>query len=388
MADDVPTPTRVPAQVTFPVGFHRFTRDWFMNYQLNRWHALGLARREDLEQAGAKIRSFGDCVRELEVLGAAAAADGRFGNAMSYYRAAEFLEPPGSVHKHELYAGMVRHYDAAFVGEGVERRQVAYAGAHLSTIRFAPRGEPRGETLLGMGGFDSFIEDFHGFWAWFAGQGYEVIAFEGPGQGATHRTHGLLFDHHYEKPTAAVLDAYGLESAALLGISMGGWWAARAAAFEPRITRLILDPPLYDWLEQTNFLLRWWVKKMTRWRWFTNFVSRMKAYFVPAIRHALRHINYIAPGDEPYDAIRWMLSMNKENLPAERIQADVLLLCGAHDAWQPPKLLNKQAAALVNARSVSTRIFTKAEHADQHCQMGNIQLSLDVMTRWLATGSV
>jgi hypothetical protein len=48
-------------------------------------------------------------------------------------------------------------------------------------------------------------------------------------------------------------------------------------------------------------------------------------------------------------------------------------------------LMEKQRKALVNAKSVTVRIFTKAEHADQHCQIGNIGLALQVMSDWLNT---
>jgi hypothetical protein len=44
---------------------------------------------------------------------------------------------------------------------------------------------------------------------------------------------------------------------------------------------------------------------------------------------------------------------------------------------------HKQVAALVNARSITERIFTSAEHAENHCQVGNMGLALDVMSDWL-----
>jgi hypothetical protein len=65
------------------------------------------------------------------------------------------------------------------------------------------------------------------------------------------------------------------------------------------------------------------------------------------------------------------------------VTQDVALVGGEHDAFQPPKLLARQAAALTNARSVTTRIFTAAEHADQHCQMGNLRLATAWVASWL-----
>jgi tRNA/tmRNA/rRNA uracil-C5-methylase (TrmA/RlmC/RlmD family) len=42
-----------------------------------------------------------------------------------------------------------------------------------------------------------------------------------------------------------------------------------------------------------------------------------------------------------------------------------------------------QIKALVNAKSVTERIFTKEEHADNHCQIGNFGLPLKTMYEWI-----
>jgi hypothetical protein len=44
-----------------PVGFETFHSNAFVNYQLNRAHALGFAGRDDLRGAARAIRSFDDC---------------------------------------------------------------------------------------------------------------------------------------------------------------------------------------------------------------------------------------------------------------------------------------------------------------------------------------
>jgi len=43
----------------------------------------------------------------------------------------------------------------------------------------------------------------------------------------------------------------------------------------------------------------------------------------------------------------------------------------------------KQVNALGNAKSVTGRIFTKKDQAENHCQIGNIGLALDVMEKWI-----
>jgi hypothetical protein len=42
-----------------------------------------------------------------------------------------------------------------------------------------------------------------------------------------------------------------------------------------------------------------------------------------------------------------------------------------------------QIQALTNAKSVTDRIFTKEEHAQNHCQIGNVGLALDYISKWI-----
>src|SRR5690606_37255608 len=224
-------------------------------------------------------------------------------------------------------------------------------------------------------GFDAFIEEFYSIWNYFAAHGYDVIAFEGPGQGGSRRLYNQYFDHDYEKPTKAVLDQFNLDDVTALGVSMGGYWMMRAAAFEKRISRVIAMPPVYDWLQMTNSfnqkLAKWFLTK----RRLTNFFVRLKMN-VGTLKHTVNNALFIQNKTEPFEAVEWMLAMNKEHISSHLITQDVLLVTGENDVFQPPIQLYKQKEALVNAKSVSTRIFTKEEHADQHCQMGNLNIVL------------
>jgi pimeloyl-ACP methyl ester carboxylesterase len=366
-----------------PVGFERFHRRRFFNYQLNRAHALGYAEGDELRRAAAGIRSQADCVRVFDALSAQAEREGRLRSATSYLRVAEFFTPPRSEEKVARYRRYRRLFDAAFAGSGVARHEVPYAGASLPAYWCpALAGPGRGAVLL-HGGFDSLIEELFAIWQRIAAAGFDVVAFEGPGQGGARALGGLRFDHDWEKPVAAVLDHFGLASAGLVGISMGGYWALRAAGREPRIDRVVAWPPVYDWLQRVPGILRSGTRAMLRRRRFMRWNVRMRTRLVPTLRQVVDQALYLVDGDDPMDAVDWFLGMNATHLGSQRVTQDVLLLCGEHDAFQPPALTRAQARALVAARSVSVRTFTRAEHADQHCQMGNLDLACRVLTAWL-----
>ncbi len=61
----------------------------------------------------------------------------------------------------------------------------------------------------------------------------------------------------------------------------------------------------------------------------------------------------------------------------------VLLPAGAADHYVPLHMLGDQMLTLPTARSVSARVFTEAEHAQNHCRIGNQGLALKVIFDWL-----
>jgi pimeloyl-ACP methyl ester carboxylesterase len=68
-----------------------------------------------------------------------------------------------------------------------------------------------------------------------------------------------------------------------------------------------------------------------------------------------------------------------------RVTADVLLIAGADDHYVPLRQLYRQARNLTNARSVTTRVFTAAEQASNHCQIGNLRACLRTILAWIET---
>ena len=117
----------------------------------------------------------------------------------------------------------------------------------------APRGRPLG-TLVALGGFDSGSEEMYfQLGAAGAARGWQVVVFDGPGQtGCIRRNPTMTYRPDYEAPIGAVLD--DVESrrgaddgfVALAGMSIGSYFATRAAAHDRRVAALVADSPLTD----------------------------------------------------------------------------------------------------------------------------------------------
>jgi hypothetical protein len=63
-----------------------------------------------------------------------------------------------------------------------------------------------------------------------------------------------------------------------------------------------------------------------------------------------------------------------------RLTQDVLLMAGAEDHYIPVHQLPDQIATLTHVRSLTARLFTRAEQAQNHVQVGNMGLAFRVVT--------
>jgi pimeloyl-ACP methyl ester carboxylesterase len=372
----------------FPVGYHELHRIKIIEYQLNRWHSLGYARLEDMEEAGRQLRDLDDWERVLAALAERAATEGRWINAAFYYRAAEFFMLPSDPDKERLYDRFSdTFYNKAFAGEPFERHQVPYGGTSLPALRVPAVQEQKKGTVVIHGGFDSFIEEWYSCATFFTARGYEVILFEGPGQGAALKKSGLPLTHEWEKPVSAVLDYFRLDNVTLLGISMGGWMCFRAAAFEPRITRVIASGIAYDYMQFLPAPARALFGYLFRFRGLMDRIAMMKMRASFQEQWGINNLMYITMTRTPMDATDVLLRFNETNQHPDLVKQDVLILTGAEDHFIPLRMHDRQVNALKNARSVTARIFTRQDQAQNHCQIGNTGLALDTMLAWIESSS-
>jgi pimeloyl-ACP methyl ester carboxylesterase len=192
----------------------------------------------------------------------------------------------------------------------------------------------------------------------------------------------------WERPVAAVLDHYQLADVVAVGESLGGGLVIRAAALEPRISRVVSMDILDDFFEVlarqigrgVSIPLR--ALLAIRARGIVNAVARRAIARKPVAEWGLQQGMHVTGTATAYDFLRATTRFNTRRI-SHRVAADVLLLAGADDHYVPLKQLRRQAANLVRARSITTRTFTAAEQASNHCQVGNIGAAVRVIQGWL-----
>ncbi|WP_404962793.1 alpha/beta hydrolase family protein [Streptomyces sp. 147326] len=104
-------------------------------------------------------------------------------------------------------------------------------------------------TVVVVPGLDSAKEEFLDLVSALLARGLAVFAMDGPGQGVLAATTTFVAD--YERVVGRVVDALGAARIGLVGLSLGGYFAARAAALEPRVAAVatVSGPFRLDWEE-------------------------------------------------------------------------------------------------------------------------------------------
>ena len=297
--------------------------------------------------------------------------------AHNYWRTAEFLLQPDDGRRPSAWSSQVDAFDRGLQALGIahERMSVPYEKGMLRAIFFSgPAGWETKPLIVFVGGQDSTLEELYFEMVPAAyRRGYGVLLYEGPGQGAALREHGLFFTPEWEKPNAAVFDAYlGAHakppSIVLVGMSMGGYFAPRAAAFEPRIDGVVSFDVCYDFSE----VVRRGVA-----------MARDPATSGSSLAAGLITNSKWTYGVQTLDQILACSSAYRLADVAGKISCDVLVLAGAEDEGIPVAQVAAYVAALTGARSVEKTIYDRASGGAEHCQEGASTLWHETFFDWL-----
>ena len=338
-------------KIVFKKGTHQLNRDPNYNFQLNRvinWDGGELA---DIEPIADKITDSASWKKETIHLGDKAIEEGRMRCAIAYCRMAEFFMYDTDDDKLKYYRPAIKLFyeycEDYFASGRVERLSVPYEGVTLPVMHSKAEGIRKDIILL------------HG-----------VL-----------REQGKRFTHEWERPVKAVLDTLELNDVTIIGGSLGGMLAPRAAAFEKRIQRVIgwsifpnfLSVGLYAVPKPFWGIMKWAIRH-DRGLIINAKLKRMMRQ-VPTLDWAFRHGMYAYGAKTPFEYLKKLDKFQMVDVGG-RITQDVLVVGARRDQFIPLELYKQELDALTDVRSLTFRLFTEHESGTRAPRSSALSLPL------------
>jgi pimeloyl-ACP methyl ester carboxylesterase len=317
-----------------------------------------------------------------------------FFRASNYYRTAEFFRRRDPANDPEVIRLSDRSREtfvaaAKLLGTPFEIITIPYENTTLPGYLFMvdDSGKPR-PTVIYNNGFDSTQEESYvAIGAAALRRGYNVLTFDGPGQGAAIRQQKLVFRPDWEAVISPVIDYANTRAEidskrlALFGYSLGAYLVARAVAFEHRSAALLLDDGIFDFHAAfakalPAFLLKWIDTGLDR---RAIPLMKFKMAIDTSARWGLNNGVWTFGSSSVAEFVRQTRQYTLEGI-VDSIKTAALILDAENDQFlkgQPEKL----HSALKSKSHLVT--LTDAEGAGEHCHMGAMSRLHQVIFDWL-----
>ena len=288
----------------------------------------------------------------------------RLARASSYFRTAEFFAPFDSPDRKRLFDAARKSFRDSIPGlpvkvevTAVKDGDVEYDGYIFH--RQGDNGTP-GPAALMLGGADSYAEElfFFGGLA-LAQRGITVLVADTPGRGSTIRHKGVVSRPDYEVPAKKALDhlidldSVDPERVGLVGVSLGGFYAPRLAAFDDRIKALVC------------------------WCGCLDVLTDIYEFCEP-IR---KQISWIVGADNDADARAALKDFNLRGV-AENITCPTLITHGDADTIMDLAGAERLIEA-IGAEEKHLQIYRSSEGGGVHCNYDNWTECVPFMFDWL-----
>jgi dienelactone hydrolase len=254
--------------------------------------------------------------------------------------------------------------------QAVEFVEIPYEGTSLPALFLPVPGatEPT-PCMVHFDGFDVTKEIIylqHGYDL--PKKGVALLIVDHPGVGAALRQRNLPTRYDIEVPAGAAVDYLETrpeidpKRIGIMALSLGGYYAPRAAAFEKRFACCVAWGAIWDWhasrvrREQAGGVgmsvppfQDLWVFGAKDW---DDFVEKRKRFTLEGV--------------------------------ADKITCPLLVTHGAEDRQIPVEYAQKTVDAAVNSPRRELKVFTAEEGGTQHCQADNVTIGTDYMHDWIA----
>lgn len=314
--------------------------------------------------------------RDDEARGRRISAGETYYRASLYTSQAERLQSPKWEGRNAAYQKsidlLLKHVELS--GAPVSRVEIPYEGASLPGYLYRAPGDGPRPLVIQWNGLDSTKEMLYysGFARMLAERGVSTLLVDTPGSGEALRLRGLTARYDTEAWAKAILDwvepnagALGVDAGlvGIVGWSLGGYYAPRAAAFEKRLRFVVAWGANHDWAE---------VQEARRRREGEN-----------PIPHYWDHVSWVWGAKDADDFLEKTRNVHLNGV-VERITVPFLITHGVGDRQIPVRYAHESYDQAVNSPKRELRLFDEPEGGTEHISLDNMPYVAGIIADWVA----
>jgi dienelactone hydrolase len=297
--------------------------------------------------------------------------------AANYYHVGERFLQPKSEGLQAYKRGVDCFRDAAQLTARprIEHVEIPFEGTTLPALLV--HAEPlagRSGPVPAMVFFDGFdvtkeIQYFKGV-PDLAARGVACLIVDGPGNGESVRFRGQYLRHDTESYATAAYEYLAArpeidpKRIGVMAISLGGYYAPRAAAFEKRYACCIA-----------------WGAQWDYWQIWKDRFDRLDAGKTPSLSVPWKHLLWIFNVETREAAMRNLEGFRLDGV-VQKIVCPFLLVHGEGDE-QIPLALAQKCYDAVGSKNKTLKVFTREEGGYHHCQTDNVSVGVAYMWDWV-----
>lgn len=301
-------------------------------------------------------------------------AGSKLKRASIYYVTAERMQGLGHPGREETYRKAVDAFTrgTTYAKDNIERVEIPYTDG-ISLSAYLTRGEGEGPrpVVIFCNGLDSCKEMLWlgGFPLALAKRGISCLCVDQPGTGEALRLHNLPATHASEQWAAPWVDwleqqdFVDPEKIGMSGISLGGHFAPRAVAFDPRFACGAVWGANHNWAEVQQ--------------------KRLKREGENPVPHYWNHVMWVYGCKDMDEFLEKAQGMTLNGV-MEKISVPFLVTHGAHDRQINVDYAHQSFDQLVNSPKRELKIFTEREGGVEHVGADNMSFGCDYIADWFA----
>lgn len=351
--DEACRPLREAAGIKALGGDQNAQRAWFESWMKLAERIEALGQVDELAQHGLS-------------------AGRKYLRAGIYYLLAERMPSHKDPRRLDAYKRGVAVYNKGLMlrQEPVEFVDIPFGQHRLPAIFMKVPGKGKAPCIVHFDGLDVTKEIIYAaIGEEFRRRGVSLLIVDHPGAGAALRLLGLPSGPETEVAAGASIDYLEGRSdvdpsrIGMMALSLGGYYAPRAAAFEKRFKCCVAWGAIYDYGQTV--------------------ADRVGGHGEPSVPGYVEHINWVFGKKTIEETMEVVKQMTLKGV-VEKITCPLLVIHGENDRQVPLWHAEQTVAEAVNSPDAELKVNRLADGGAEHCGADNSTIVVDYMTDWVA----